>query len=57
MEQFIGEDPDVAKHYVPSYKMPTEHLFAAIPATGTKVVMVRVTERFYTVYEEKINLS
>lgn len=56
MEQFTGEDPDVVKHYVKSYKRPTDHLFSATPSPSAQEIIVRATDRFGKTYEAKIKV-
>lgn len=56
MVQFTAEDPDCTG-FKPSYKRITAHLFAATPSAGAKSGIVRATDRFGKVYEEKVKVS
>jgi hypothetical protein len=63
MERFTGRDPLAVELYL-GPNLPakhkwvepslTEHLFAAFPGDGAKEIVVKVTDRFGGVYQEKI---
>jgi hypothetical protein len=57
MEQIRCQDPVVLANYPANMHVYSDHFFAAVPATGTKEILVRATDRFGKVYEEKIQLS
>ena len=66
MEQFAGQDP-LAKQLYEGPALPakhkwvepslTDHLFAAFPGEGAKEIVVKATDRFGNVFQERIMLS
>jgi hypothetical protein len=66
MERFTGKDPWAIELYL-GPELPakhkwvepslTEHLFAAMPASGAKEVTVLATDRFGVKFSEKISLA
>jgi hypothetical protein len=65
MEQFVGQVP-LAKELYEGPSLPakhkwvepslTDHLFAAFPGEGAKEIVVKVTDRFGEVFQERIML-
>jgi hypothetical protein len=66
MEQFVGQDP-LAKQLYEGPTLPakhkwvepnlTDHLFAAFAGEGAKEIVVKATDRFGNVFQERIMLS
>ncbi len=57
MEQLRCQDPVVVSAYPVNMHVYSDHFFAAVPAAAAKEVMVKATDRFGQVYEEKIQLA
>ncbi len=66
MEQFMGRDP-LAKELYEGPNLPakhkwvepnlTDHLFAAYPGVGAKEIVVKATDRFGNVFQERVLIN
>ena len=56
MEQIRCQDPAVVEAYPEHMHVLSDHFFAFTPSVGAKEVIVKATDRFGKVYQEKIKL-